>query len=391
MLKIKKMKIVRVVTSAHVIPWHLENTLTRLINDFEVCVVGDGVSKFKSVYPDVKFVDIYIDRKINLIADLKAFFCLYLFFKSYKPDIVHSIMHKAALLTAISSFFALVPVRINTFTSQYWATKAGLARFAIYSSDYIVNYLNTACLTDSHSQSRYLAEHHISRNGKPLPVLMKGSLSGVNIDRSTYDSLALEASNLRLKLGLVGGEYIFLFLARKSKDKGIFDLIDAFQLVKLSHPGARLLFVGPDESNGLLKKRKDLNPEIFSSIIEIDQSVDDREVYFAISDILCLPSYREGFGSVVIDAAAQSVPTIGTNIPGLVDAIIDGETGILVPAGSVQELAKAMLDCITNKDKYVSMGKLAKKRVYENFTADLLYASLKSFYFDQTNGSSKRL
>jgi hypothetical protein len=100
-----KLKVVRVVTASYVVPWHLANTLKRMPDDFEVCVVGQGVSSCKELYPHVKWVDINIDRQLNPVADMLALFALCRFLLVYKPDIVHSIMPKAGLLTAIAGFF----------------------------------------------------------------------------------------------------------------------------------------------------------------------------------------------------------------------------------------------------------------------------------------------
>jgi glycosyltransferase involved in cell wall biosynthesis len=377
-----KIKVVRVITASYLVPWHLENTLKRLPNDFDVCVVGQGVSIYKEVYPNVKWVDIDINRKVSLISDAQALLALCRFFIVHKPDIVHSIMHKAALLTAIAGFICRVPIRINTFTSQYWATKTGFARMVYYISDWSVNLLNTVCLTDSPSQSNYLREHKISNGKKPLPVLLKGSLSGVDLERFDWQTLPERAMNLRKKLGLEGTQFVFLFLARKTRDKGAIDMLKAFSVVCRAHPEAMLLFVGPDESNGEIDRLYEANPDIFNNVVNVNRGVNDREVYIAVSEVLCLPSYKEGFGSIVIDAAAQGVPAIGSNIPGLVDSIEDGKTGILFPVGDVDALAKAMLDFLKNRKRYEEMPLAARARVEKYFTADLIYDALKFFYLE---------
>lgn len=383
----QKLKIVRVVTASYVVPWHLENTLKRLSRDFEVCVVGDGVSFYKDAYPDVKWVDIKINRKINLIADISALFALCRFFILYKPDIVHSIMHKTALLTAIAGFVCRVPIRINTFTGQYWATKTGLARALFYTSDWLTNLLDTACLTDSPSQSDFLHKHRISKNGSPLPVLLKGSLSGVDIDRFDLARLSDYAGSLRHELGLEGASFVYLFLARKTRDKGAIDLINAFASVCRVHPQAKLLFVGPDESDGEIEDLYKSNPDLFSNVININHGVDNREAYLATCDVLCLPSYKEGFGSIVIDAAALGIPTIGSNIPGLVDSIEDGRTGVLFPVGDVGALTQVMLDFLEKRDEFSIMKQAARLRVEKYFTADVMYAALKDFYLKLASGN----
>jgi glycosyltransferase involved in cell wall biosynthesis len=379
----KRLKVVWVVTASYVVPWHLANTLTRMSEDFEVCVVGQGVSSCKEIFPHIKWVDINIDRKINPVSDILAFIDLCRFLLIYKPDIVHSIMPKAGLLTAFAGFFCRIPIRIHTFTGQVWATKSGIIRSVHYLADKSINALNTICLTDSPSQSAFLHEHNITHEGQPLPVLLKGSLSGVDITRFNSQSLANQASQLRESLKLKKSDFVFAFIARKSQDKGAIDILKAFAQVSNIHSHAKLLFIGPDESNGKIEQLHNNNSDMFNNIFEFDL-VKNHEVYLAATNILCLPSYREGFGTIVIDAAAIGVPTIGSNIPGLKDAIEDGKTGQLFPVGNIGTLKQIMLDAIENPNKYKEMGLAARTRVNNNFSADLLYNALKTFYLQLT-------
>jgi glycosyltransferase involved in cell wall biosynthesis len=114
-------------------------------------------------------------------------------------------------------------------------------------------------------------------------------------------------------------------------------------------------------------------------VISVGQ-VTNHEVYLALSDVLCLPSYREGFGTIVIDAAAMGVPTIGTRIPGLVDAIEDGHTGLLVEAGNVGALVEMMQRVVNQPEVLASMREEAKRRTAELFSADVVYAALRDTY-----------
>ncbi len=380
-----KLKVVRVVTASYVVPWHLGNTLKRMPEDFEVCVVGQGVSSCRNLYPHVKWVDINIDRKLDPLTDIMALFALCRFFLIYKPDIVHSIMPKSGLLTAIAGFFCRVPVRIHTFTGQVWATNSGMAKALYYAVDKLINALNTLCLTDSPSQSEFLFEHKITNDGRPLPVLLKGSLSGVDISRFDRQILANQADQLRESLKINKSDFVFAFIARKSQDKGSIDVLKAFARVAGVHPYAKLLFIGPDESGGEIERLRKSDPGLFNNVFDIGQ-VDNHEAYLAITHVLCLPSYREGFGTIVIDAAALAVPALGSNISGLKDSIEDGKTGRLFPAGDIGALSQIMLDAIENPKKYQEMGIAAKVRVDSFFTADLLYGALKALYLKLAAG-----
>lgn len=383
-----KLRVVRVVTASYVVPWHLANTLKRMPADFEVCVVGQGVSSCREAYPDVRWVDINLGRKINPVSDLLALFALCRFFIAYRPDIVHSIMPKSGLLAAIAGFVCRVPVRIHTFTGQIWANKTGPARQFYFLLDRLINALNTICLTDSPSQSAFLLQHKVSNAGRALPVLSKGSLSGVDIARFNLPALKEQAWHFRRQLGLSETDFVFAFIARKTRDKGAVDVLRAFAAVSRIHPGARLLFVGPDESGGEIEGLSRSDPELFNNVLNVGR-VENHQLYLAISDVLCLPSHREGFGTIVIDAAALGIPAIGSNIPGLVDSIEDGQTGVLFPVGDVDALAGIMADFLESPGKYEKMRLSAKARVNEFFSADLLYDALKALYLKLPENRSR--
>jgi glycosyltransferase involved in cell wall biosynthesis len=376
-----KPRVVRVVTASYVVPWHLANTLKRIASDFDVTVVGQGVSANSSAYPGIRWVDIDLNRKVNLFSDLQSLWALCRFFRSQKPDVVHSIMPKAGLLCALAGFVCRVPVRLHTFTGQTWANETFPARQFLRLLDRIVNILNTVCLTDSASQSAFLYEHRICHDGKPLPVLGKGSLSGVELSRFKRLSLGPQQESLRTKFGIRAEDFVFAYIARKSRDKGAIDMITSFAHVRDLHP-AKLLFIGPDESDGVLSSLKMKTPTVFHDIVEIDR-VDNHEAYLFISDVLCVPSYREGFGSVVIDAAAAGVPAIGSRIVGLVDSIKDGETGTLIPAGDTEKFSQAMLSMLEDRKRCEEMGEAARRRVELHFNADSAYVLLKDFYREQ--------
>ncbi len=374
-----KPTVIRIVTASYVVPWHLGNTLRRIADDFKVIVVGQAVSHNRDAYPGIHWIDIDLERKVSLFADLKSLWALCRVFQIHQPDIVHSIMPKAGLLSALAGFACRVPIRLHTFTGQVWANQGPFARQFLYLLDRLINALNTTCLADSPSQSEFLFRHQLSNRGKCLPVLGMGSLSGVELSRFGQTGQESRNQHLRSTLGISPSDFVFAFIARKSRDKGALDMISAFSSLAKTHPEARLLFIGPDESNGELSALRKNAPALWNQVVDIGR-VEDHESYLSISNVLCLPSYREGFGSIVIDAAAARVPTIGSDIVGLVDSIENGKTGVLIPAGDTVELAQAMLSMLKNPQLCKEMGIAARQRIEKHFTADQMYAALKDFY-----------
>ncbi|MDD2892305.1 MAG: glycosyltransferase [Halothiobacillaceae bacterium] len=373
----RKLKVVRVVTASHVVPWHLANTLKRLPADFEVYVVGQMVSAHRDVYPGVHWIDIDLERKTAPLADLKALFSLYRILRAIRPDIVHSIMPKAGLLTALAGLLARVPVRMHTYTGQVWATRHGVARNFYRLIDWLINALDTLCMTDSPSQSAFLQREGIAHHGGSLPVLSGGSLSGVDTTRFHPD--AETGARIRAELNIPGDAVVFLFLGRMNRDKGLLDLAIAFDALRDVH--AHLVLGGPDEE-GIARA-------ILARTVHVRERVHltgfatRPEAYMAAADVFCLPSYREGFGSVVIEAAACGLPAIGSRIPGLVDAIEDGRTGMLFPVGDTAALATCMRAMLADGERRRMLGDQASLRARERFGADVLYACLKATYYRQ--------
>jgi glycosyltransferase involved in cell wall biosynthesis len=374
----KSPKILRLVTSSDAVLFHLKNLLNNEENTFETIIVGNNVTPLASYFPGVRFIDLNIKREVNIQSDIIALIKLFRIISAEKPDIVHSIMPKAGLIGALAGFLARVPLRIHTFTGQTWATAEGLKRRFLITMDKVVCRLNTICFTDSYSQSEFLFQNQIAYKNLPLPVIARGSLSGVDLARFNKSTIIPNRSDTRKSLGISETEFVYIFLGRKHKDKGIFELLNAFDQVKKKHPEARLVLVGPDETNGSLN---DAIRSLGSEIINLPLT-NTPEVFLNAGDVFCLPSYREGFGSVIIEAAALGLPAIGTRIPGLIDSIIHGKTGLLIPKKDIYELAEAMTTLIEDPGLVKSMSESARAHAEKNFDSRYVFTELKKKYYE---------
>ncbi|SEA99683.1 glycosyltransferase [Pedobacter hartonius] len=374
----KKIKILRVVTQAEVVIWHLKNFLDRSNDDFEVYIAGNDVSRYALRYSNVTFIDVNILRKISIWNDIIAFFHIFYLCLKLRPQIVHSIMPKAGLIAAFASFLALVPIRIHTFTGQVWSNLTGRSRAIYIFIDKLIVSVCTVCLTDSPSQSDFLEKQGVNQNGKPIRCIGRGSLSGVDLSRFDISIVDKTRNVLRKELGIAENDFVYIFLARKSITKGINELLKAFSQV-VDIPNAKLLFIGPDESEGHLQKLYTQYEYLSDRIISLDK-VDAHEKYLAVSDVLCLPSSSEGFGSIVIEAAAMGVPAIGFDIVGLVDSIAHNSTGLLVESSNADEFSKAMRYLFENPGKLREMKINGRIRILDFFSADVIYRLQRDFY-----------
>jgi glycosyltransferase involved in cell wall biosynthesis len=335
-----------------------------------------GVSQFESVP---------IRREIAPIKDLYALYQLFLLFRSKQYRLVHSITPKAGLLAMGAGYLSRLPVRIHTFTGQVWATKKGFSRFLLKTIDQITATLATHVLADSLSQRLFLIDQGIVAQEK-IQVLEHGSISGVDSERFKPDVIAREG--IRSRLGITEEAVVAIFVGRLTRDKGVLDLVSAFNRVSELAPNLHLLIVGPDEQN-LANEIQKLAPES-SDRLHILGPTAEPEKMMAAADFFCLPSYREGFGSVVIEAAATGLPALASNIYGLTDAIDQGKTGFLHEARSIDQISSFLVTYALDSELRLKMGENARKRALELFSSDRLVDAQMHFYENALLSAKRR-
>lgn len=370
-----KEKVCLVVSSAMTVKAFLQEPIRRLCEHYDVHVAvnlarGETLGGIESL---VKVMPVGIERKISPWRDLQALWQLIRLFRCHKFKLVHSVTPKAGLLAMMAAFIAGVDVRIHTFTGQVWVTRSGLARRLLKSLDGLIAALTTYTLVDSASQRQFLLDEGVlsdERSG----VLADGSISGVDVGR--FRPNAEERERIRHELNIPDDDTIFLFLGRLNRDKGVLDLANAF--VRMNDLRAHLLVVGPDEEQ--------IGPQIQQIVRSCAERVhfvaftNQPESYMAAADVLCLPSYREGFGSVVIEAAAAGIPAIGSRIYGVVDAIAENETGLLFGARDVPALQACLSVMASDRPRRIQLGRQAYERAQSAFSSERLAEAWLDFY-----------
>lgn len=325
--------------------------------------------------PDVRLVRIPIARKIDPLSDMATLSALTRHFRYERYDAVHSVTPKAGLLSMLASRLSGVPVRVHCFTGQVWATRCGFGRHLLKSADRLIAFNATHVLADSLSQLSFLASEGVLAPGRG-GVLGHGSIAGVDIRRFRPDPSARDRT--RIDLGVPSGACLFLYVGRLNRDKGILDLSKAFVRLAGECTDVWLVIVGPDEENiGMEMSRCCVGAA--ERVVRVGFT-SRPEHFMAAADVFVLPSYREGFGSVVIEAAACGVPAVASRIYGLTDAVVDGETGLLYQPGDVDELfglLKRMHDDVAMREE---MGERARERASAEFSMDFVTSELVDFY-----------
>lgn len=351
--------------------------ILRAASSYQVSLAcsGDGSDLYSDILSSSLFHSVPIQREIAPMYDLYALYKLFIFFRVNRFDLIHSITPKAGLLAMTAAFLARVPVRIHVFTGQVWVNKKGFPHLLLKMLDRVTAALATHVLTDSLPQRAFLIEQGVVRKDK-IEVLEHGSISGVDVERFKPNAIARQ--NIRSILAIPEEAVVAIFVGRLTRDKGVLDLVAAFNDASSQAPNLHLLIVGPDEQN-LSQELKKMAPNALDRL-HLMGFTSQPEKMMAAADFFCLPSYREGFASVVLQAAATGLPTVASNIYGLTDAVEQGKTGFLHEVRSVKQISALLVKYALDPKIRLKMGENARSRVHENFSSDRLVNAQIRFY-----------
>ncbi len=347
----------------------------------------------------VRTVAIDMKRHIDPIQDFKSLWQLYRFFKKEKPTLVHSITPKAGLLSMLAAKFAGVPIRMHTFTGLIWPTRTGVMRNLLIKMDQALCWATTHIYPEGQGVKNDLVNHKITH--KPLKVIANGNINGIDTKHEFNPALVSEntKTTLREDLGILPDDFMFLFVGRVVSDKGINELVQAFQelateftsLKTSEQPIANsqepttnrqphLVIVGNYENHlDPLKPETErlINEHPYIHAVGYKTNVID---YFASADVLTFPSYREGFPNVVMQAAAMQLNAIVSDINGCNEIITNGENGWIVPSKNVTQLKEKMLWCVEHRKESKEMGLKNRKLMQEKYEREYVWKELLKEY-----------
>jgi len=313
---------------------------------------------------ELHFVD--FSREFTPWRDLKTFVHLIRFFRQQHFDMIQYSTPKSTLLCALAGWIAGVPCRLYCMWGIYYSALSGVKRTLFKMIEKIVCTLSTHISPDGKDNRTFAIEEGLFPESKSS-VVGEGSANGVDLERFDPDAHQIRGHQLRQELGIKERTVVIGSVTRMVKDKGIEELVRAFDKLSKELPNACLLLVGPREDH-----RSPLSPVIWEFIktqpcvrwVGPQTEVPD---YYAAMDLFVLPSYREGFGIVNLEASAMRLPVISTDVNGPRESIVPGKTGLLVPVRQIDPLYEAMKKLAVDAALRKEMGESGRRRVIESF------------------------
>lgn len=371
-------KILRASTVPQSLNVFCRGVLKDLSHDYEVVAVsspGEALDEVAS-REGVRTIAVPMQRHISLLSDLKSLWAMWRVMRNERPDLVHSITPKAGLICMLAAWLARVPLRVHMFTGLVWPTSTGLKRRILMATDWITCACATHIIPEGDGVKNDLLNHHITR--KPIKVLGYGNIRGIDLEH--YNPEPFKGQN--------HDGFTFVFVGRIVRDKGINELVAAFDRLHREHNDVRLVLVGRLEEN--------LDPVTPATVERINQGdgieavgpQSDVRPFYAAADALVFPSYREGFPNVVIEAGAMGLPSIVTDINGSREIIINGKNGIIIPPQDEDALYKAMKSLVESPDELKSMSVNARPLVESRYEQGYVRKCLYDFYHEILNGKA---
>ncbi|MDQ1298584.1 MAG: hypothetical protein QG558_1123 [Campylobacterota bacterium] len=324
-------------------------------------------------YENVTITLVDFTRHINPLKDLKILMTLWRHFLLTKPDMVYSITPKAGLLGMIAAWLARVPVRLHLIVGLAYFGSIGKRRFLLKSIEKITYWFATDLYANSLNLPDIIAKELTS---KKVNVIGYGSVNGVDTE-FFQDTLTLEEkSAMRNRLNIPNESFLLLYTGRIVSDKGVNELINAYDALSKIHPYLHLLLVGDYETHldpiqaptqALIQNHPRIHAVAFQS---------DIRPYFCIANALILPSYREGLPNVLIEAGSCGIPLIATNINGCNEVIIEKENGLLITPKSVQSLCDAIERLLNDHELYATLKANARASIMRRYDQHFYWKQL---------------
>jgi glycosyltransferase involved in cell wall biosynthesis len=364
-----KKKLVRITTVPLSLDKILDGQLAFMNNHYEVIAVSSEKEYLIRCAKNegVRFKHIEMTRKITPIKDFISLIKLISFLKKERPLIIHSHTPKAGILAMLASKITNIPIRLHTVAGLPLMEEKGSKKKLLELIEKLTYSFSTFVFTNSNGLYKYIIENnYVSKN--KLKVIGNGSSNGVDINYFSPTSVSVkEKEKLKLSLGILENDFTFVFVGRIVADKGINELINAFDTISFQNNAIKLLLVGEQESH--LDPLNENTLKLISSNKNIIKTGFQKDIrpFLAVSDALVFPSYREGFPNVIMQAGAMELPVIATNINGCNEIIINEKNGVLIELKNNGAIVKAMVRLIEDEAFYKNLKSNARSMIVSRF------------------------
>ena len=324
------------------------------MNGFNVTMISSDGQELNDVIENEKcdHTIIPLTRKITILKDLKATYNLYKLIRKEKPDIVHTHTPKAGIIGMLSSYFVRVPIRLHTVAGLPLMEATGFKRIVLKFVEKLTYKCSTRVYPNSYGLKKIILKHRFTSENK-LKVIGNGSSNGIDTSYFDPELFSIEENAvLKTNLGIKKTDFVFIFVGRIVSDKGINELVEAFDKISFVEENIKLLLVGPFEYElDPLQKKTELLINNNDKIILVGYQNDVRP-YFSISNCLVFPSYREGFPNVVMQAGAMKLPSIVSDINGCNEIIENNINGLVIKLKCVDAIYDAMIKITSDKSLF---------------------------------------
>ena len=371
-------KLIRVTTVSSSLDALLKGQLKFLGQYYDVVGVASDVGTLDNVSKreNIRTIDVSIQREINIKKDIKSLISLIKLLRKEKPNIVHANTPKGSLLSMVAAWITRVPHRVYTVTGLRFETTSGRFRRLLILMEKITCACATKVIPEGDGVKETLIREEITK--KPLQKILNGNINGIDLNYfNRSSSIVQTAMNIKSPTDA----FTFCFVGRIVKDKGINELVNAFNMLNKEHKKTHLILVGPFE-----KELDPVEPQT-EELISNHENIsfvgyqNDIRPYLAASDAFVFPSYREGFPNVVLQAGAMELPSIVTDINGCNEIIIDGENGKIIPPQDTKALYKAMKYFVEHKDDLVKhMATNARPMIESRFDQKMVWNAILDMY-----------
>jgi glycosyltransferase involved in cell wall biosynthesis len=328
---------------------------------------------FRASFPGVEFRHVPMKREISLLSDIRSLCRLWFLLRSVRPALTNMSTPKMGLIGGLAAWLARVPHRIYTLRGLRYETARSWKRKLLITCEKIA----CACAHQVICISRSVRQTAILEGLAPAGklVLLGDRVSeGVTIEAEP-ETRGSDLVHLRKQLGIPQEAAVIGFVGRLTRDKGVCELVQCFQILQREGRAVHLLLLGDFESGDPVD-RKTVEWISTNSAAHWLGFVPNPKPYYRLMSAFVFPTYREGLGKVLLEAAAAGAPVVSTTVTGVVDIVQDGLTGILVPPGDAPALARAVGRLLDEPETAARMARAAQSMIREHFDNSVYLARL---------------